>query len=78
MIAMHRVKELENFHGVLSDISYGRSTERVKDRPSESRYSPEHMCLACHCRGVRFALPQRGVYGGGLREGRALRECPAC
>ena len=24
-------QELENFHGVLSDISYGRSTDRVKE-----------------------------------------------
>jgi hypothetical protein len=27
----HCVQELENFHSVLSDISYGRSTKRVKD-----------------------------------------------
>ena len=78
MIAMHRVKELENFHGVLSDISYGRSTERVKDRPSESRILLNTCAPLVIAAGVRFALPQRGVYGGGLREGRALRECPAC
>lgn len=27
----HCVQELENFHHVLGDISYGRSTKRVKD-----------------------------------------------
>jgi hypothetical protein len=25
------VQELENFHGVLADISYGKGTQRVKD-----------------------------------------------